>query len=685
MKCQTRGIGTGILKASLTVAIAMLAMFASINASALKSLSVDITTFPSPAEAGKRLDYNVTVKSGTGRPCNAAVLLDLPSGVTYQSSTRNGFYSASQTSVRWSFQRLHNNVDHYHAYVVVPAGFTGDLSASASVSGGCSAGSGTIVTPVDPGASPVLAISKAASKTSADAGDQIVYKLNYQNTGNAAATNVVIRDTLPVGVAFDQASGTGMHAGGVVTWSLPSVPAGTRGSVTTTVTVNSPIPDGTILTNNASINSTETSQVNAQPVDVTATSAPSPLISKRAPSHVRAGEQFTYTISYGNPGSDAATGVTIEETLPAGLSFVSADNGGVETAGTITWSVPDLAAGSAHSVSTVVEVLAPQANGTVISNDQLYIDTAETGRIRTFIDTDVTVDSGPKLTLDKSVSKTTAKAGETLTYKLNYTNVGTDIATGIRLVDILPAEVTYNSATAGGTVTTVTGVDEIVWNLGSLAAGASGSVSAQVTINTPIADGTVLHNSASITSTEVIQAVTDVVDTTVSSAPQLKISKGVSKANALDGDTLEYTITYSNTGTDVATDVSIQDHLPNDVTFVQASGGGVFSGGVVLWNLGDINPGTTHSVTIKATVNPLVPPGTVLHNATTIDGTNTNPVSAPVAPADVTIIGQPSFLLLPLVQPTAKPGNSLEYTFIFENKGTSVATNTLMTSVLPAG
>ncbi|MBU2564139.1 DUF11 domain-containing protein, partial [Patescibacteria group bacterium] len=41
---------------------------------------------------------------------------------------------------------------------------------------------------------PVLSIHKSVNRTTANVGDIITYALNYQNTGNGSATNVVIRD-----------------------------------------------------------------------------------------------------------------------------------------------------------------------------------------------------------------------------------------------------------------------------------------------------------------------------------------------------------------------------------------------------------------------------------------------------------------------------------------------------------
>lgn len=87
------------------------------------------------------------------------------------------------------------------------------------------------------------------------------------------------------------------------------------------------------------------------------------------------------------------------------------------------------------------------------------------------------------LTLTKSVNKAAANEGDTLTYTLSYTNTGEGNATNVRLSDPIPANTTYvvNSASANGSYDA--SANKLTWNIGNVAAGASGSVTFQVTVN----------------------------------------------------------------------------------------------------------------------------------------------------------------------------------------------------------
>jgi uncharacterized repeat protein (TIGR01451 family) len=87
----------------------------------------------------------------------------------------------------------------------------------------------------------------------------------------------------------------------------------------------------------------------------------------------------------------------------------------------------------------------------------------------------------------------------------------------------------------------------------------------------------------------------------VAGAPDLVITKDDAQATVLSGDTLTYTLTISNVGTQGATGVMVTDTLPALTTFVAASDGGTESGGVVTWPAFDLAAGgiVTRTVTVR--------------------------------------------------------------------------------------
>jgi len=54
---------------------------------------------------------------------------------------------------------------------------------------------------------------------------------------------------------------------------------------------------------------------------------------------VPAGSNLVYTISVTNFGPSSAGSVVVTDTLPAGVTFVSATGGGVNNSGVVNWSL----------------------------------------------------------------------------------------------------------------------------------------------------------------------------------------------------------------------------------------------------------------------------------------------------------------------------------------------------------
>ncbi len=227
---------------------------------------------------------------------------------------------------------------------------------------------------------PALGVFKNDAPDPVQAGGLLTYTITFQNSGNANATNTVITDTVPANTAFVSATGGGVLAGDIVSWSLGTVPAGGSGVVQMAVQVASPLPSGTTITNGAyAIDCDQTGPVNGNSVLTTVVSAPVLGISKSdAPDPVATSGVVTYTISFQNSGNANATGVVVRDTVPAGAVFVSATDGGyLGTGGVVIWNVGLLPAGSAPSVQMAVRAI----SGSTLTNGTYSIDSDETAPV----------------------------------------------------------------------------------------------------------------------------------------------------------------------------------------------------------------------------------------------------------------------------------------------------------------
>jgi uncharacterized repeat protein (TIGR01451 family) len=99
--------------------------------------------------------------------------------------------------------------------------------------------------------------------------------------------------------------------------------------------------------------------------------------------------------------------------------------------------------------------------------------------------------------------------GNTMTYTVFYNNFGGDAAANVILQDTLPSSVTYVSASDGGTYDSTTRI--VTWDIGSVPAFPSGHGTRTVTVTIPssVPVGTVIVNTASISTTTLETTYTD--------------------------------------------------------------------------------------------------------------------------------------------------------------------------------
>ena len=93
-------------------------------------------------------------------------------------------------------------------------------------------------------------------------------------------------------------------------------------------------------------------------------------LTKTGPLTVATGSNVAYEISYTNLGPATASSARVVDTLPAGVSFQSASNGGTydATTRTVTWNVGNVAAGASGQRTLVVRVPSGTQTGTLLLN-----------------------------------------------------------------------------------------------------------------------------------------------------------------------------------------------------------------------------------------------------------------------------------------------------------------------------
>ena len=164
----------------------------------------------------------------------------------------------------------------------------------------------------------------------------------------------------------------------------------------------------------------------------------------------------------------------------------------------------------------------------------------------------------------------------------------------------------------------------------------------------------------------------------------LTADKVVDLALASAGDTLTYTITVQNTSaTDTAGAVILQDPLHEGLDFLSADNGGVFAPATrtVTWDLGDLGPGASVTLTCQVQVRTL-PEGTVIDNTASVFSTGLPRIDSNTVYTDV------AYPVLEVTK-SATPlgvlaGEVITFTLLIANTSSLAASNVLVRDLIPA-
>jgi uncharacterized repeat protein (TIGR01451 family) len=352
--------------------------------------------------------------------------------------------------------------------------------ASSVVGGGVSAASPAkadmAISSISDGPDPVLT------------GQRVTYDVGVENFGPGQATGVTLTTMLPAGVSFSSEwSGSNCaEAGGVVTCSWSSLPAGV-GAVEL-ITVTAPSTPGLLqltFTVSAAERDPDLSN-NSQTVTTTVVQPTEAGLSINLPDSVAgyAGQNFIWlTVGVGNAGPAVATGVTVTLLFPPGLS--PGYGGGVctETGSGLSCRYSLGSLGTGPGVVFLIGVLASAA-GSYTVQGSVTADQPDPVLSNNSASTLVTVTPAADLSAQIVGSLDPATPGAAITYAVTVTNHGPSPASAVALSD------TWSSTVAGGVQLLSFGTTQgqcalsidqrIDCQLGELASGATTTVSVTV-------------------------------------------------------------------------------------------------------------------------------------------------------------------------------------------------------------
>ncbi|CAG0976641.1 partial Large cysteine-rich periplasmic protein OmcB, partial [Gammaproteobacteria bacterium] len=296
--------------------------------------------------------------------------------------------------------------------------------------------------------------------------------------------------------------------------------------------------------------------------------------------------------------------------LPAGAQFISSNPPATPYPnGVLLFTAPSVGPGTGNTSVTVrVQVATGYEQ---LDNRALVMAEGVTPTLTSLLTT-IAQPASNWLRLVKSGPSAVLTNGQ-LVYTVQATNLGSAPLTDVTVVDVLPGGPSFISASPQPDLVTL---PMLRWSLGSLNPAESKSI--VITTTAPATAG-IITNSAMASAWQNVVTQTLLSTQIVSTAPILQVTKSGS-APAVDlGDTLVYTLRYSNAGNQTATTVRLTDTLPANLTVIATSPAvDVQTAQQLAWNLGTLNVGAQGQVVITTTVGGAG--GRVLHNVADIAG-----------------------------------------------------------------
>jgi len=557
---------------------------------------------PDPVTINQSLSYELTVKNnGPSTATNVTVTNTIPAGTTYKTTAASGWNCSHALGVvTCTRAQLLSGSSAVITIVLTSPSTTGIITNSASVSAtedDTDPTNNTTSENTTVEANADLELTKTSTPNPfvgiENGTSAVLYTITIKNNGPVDATNVQLVDNLPVqalgnSVFFNYASsspGQGTCSyddpSRVVNCDLGTIANGDVAVVyiSSTITVATSLPV-THPENNATVTSdrndpdtsnnedTDTILINS----IKSKSTDMEILKSDSADPVAAGDTVTYNLTVNNNGSNDASDVLVYDTLPPGVTFVSATPesgtcGYSSATHKITCALGKIQKNRSKIIT--VFVITTEA-GTITNTARVSIDIGETDPSNnTANETTLVLENDTTISVTKSVDTSTVTSGDTVTYQITIVNTGSYPAEITRITDSLPADFTYITDTTTD-MTTNNPVDSD----GILKWDGAWTVTSAAVLSFQAHAGRVAgthYNNVIVTGSNFDLTVSgDSAPVTVT-APLLALTKQADNSSPAPGDEVTYTVYYVNIGDGFASDVQIIDKIPIGATYVNGS------------------------------------------------------------------------------------------------------------------
>lgn len=666
---------------------------------------------------GTYVSYMLTVRNAGRGPLHDARVVDtIPAGLTFDQTDFNNtvmsFAGVAGDTAVWVIPQLAVGAyEQIRVTYLAASSLIGNVAADTLASDATvtayDAG-GAVRTDTDGEALPIhpqragIQLLKWADAVggAATRGAEIAYHIQVVDIGDQDLAPVSVIDYMPAGLRFLEADVT---PDSVVTaeretriyWSRDVLHPVESWEVLVRARIDTLLVDGQTLENRATAIGIDERGNEVRSSDISRVLAGLPVlqIEKTVSRPIaRPGERVAYTVTYRNSGTADAENVVVMDALPEHLTYVAGSaTGGAfyeSSSNTVTRTVNrlEIDRGAIFSYEVALDAAVPLGmripNTAIVYADGMSAAESDTAWI-------TVADAAAALL--KTVDRTVAIVGDTLTYTLSYQNLSENDYARVELRDPVPSEVDYLAGSGGPDAVYDPGTRNLTWSRGALEAGHVGNVSFQARVRPEAAAIGRVTNDAAMTADGEVFASNAVVTLVVEDVG-VALGKRVDRDLAMPGDTLSYTLVARNLGPSPLTAIRVTDPVPPELGYIPEPSGSVqrpltpeydASDRILTWEIGVIGPGESVTLGFRARVNDGVPSGTRVANLATIETHETLPV---VSNPAFTLIQYPDLLVTKTADRSEiVVGEEVVFTVTVQNRADGPTDSTWVRDTVPHG
>jgi uncharacterized repeat protein (TIGR01451 family) len=381
---------------------------------------------PAEIQVGKPARFEIHVRNAGQTAAQQVIVTDhVPAGTKLVETKPEADPGAGGLLV-WQLGKLEPGEDKTITIELLPQQ-EGEIGSVAQVTFAAAASVKTVCT------KPQLVVEHVAP-SKVMIGETVTLQITITNPGTGAATNVVLQEDVPDGLAHS--------AGKELEYEVGTLRPGESRKLELQLEAAKAgqVQNRVVVRGDANLTAEHVA-----PIEVV---APQLAVEMNGPKRRYLDRQATYTVSIANPGTAAARDVEVVAYLPKGMKFVSTDKEGQYDAQNhaVYWSLEELPAaqqGSAQLVAVPFET----------GEQKLRVEGHAQQNLTSSDEEVITVEAIPQLVFEIVDEADPIEVGADTIYQIRVTNEGSKAATNVQVAAALPAElrpVSAEGATHGG-------------------------------------------------------------------------------------------------------------------------------------------------------------------------------------------------------------------------------------------